>query len=76
MDGTIDLASGMAGNRSRVGHALAQIAAEELGISIKDVNVITGDTCHPTVFGGWGVGSFLLQEMRLRCSGRDKAEAL
>jgi 4-hydroxybenzoyl-CoA reductase alpha subunit len=54
-DGTIDLASGMAEIGQGSDTALAQIAAEELGISIKDVNVITGDTwTTPQCLGAWG----------------------
>jgi CO/xanthine dehydrogenase Mo-binding subunit len=54
-DGTIDLASGIAeiGQGSATG--LAQIAAEELGIDLKDVNIITGDTsATPQCLGAWG----------------------
>jgi 4-hydroxybenzoyl-CoA reductase alpha subunit len=54
-DGTIDLASGMAEIGQGSDTALAQIAAEELGISVKDVNVITGDTwTTPQCLGAWG----------------------
>jgi 4-hydroxybenzoyl-CoA reductase alpha subunit len=54
-DGTIDLASGMAEIGQGSDTALAQIAAEELGISVQDVNVITGDTwTTPQCLGAWG----------------------
>lgn len=54
-DGTIDLASGMAEIGQGSDTALAQIAAEELGIKVSDVNVITGDTwTTPQCLGAWG----------------------
>jgi 4-hydroxybenzoyl-CoA reductase alpha subunit len=54
-DGTIDLASGMAELGQGSDTALAQIAAEELGIRIEDVNAITGDTSTtPQCLGAWG----------------------
>jgi 4-hydroxybenzoyl-CoA reductase alpha subunit len=55
-DGTIDLASGMAEIGQGTETALAQIAAEELGIKMGDVNVITaGDTwTTPQCLGAWG----------------------
>jgi len=53
-DGTIDLASGMAEIGQGSITALAQIAAEELGIDVKDVNMITGDTwATPQCLGAW-----------------------
>jgi len=54
-DGTIDLASGMAELGQGSDTALAQIAAEELGLRVEDVNVITGDTSTtPQCLGAWG----------------------
>jgi CO/xanthine dehydrogenase Mo-binding subunit len=54
-DGTVDLTSGMAeiGQGSDTG--IAQIVAEELGINMEDVNIITGDTSiTPQCLGAWG----------------------
>jgi 4-hydroxybenzoyl-CoA reductase alpha subunit len=54
-DGTIDLASGAAEIGQGSDTVLAQIAAEEVGIRIEDVNVITGDTSTtPQDLGAWG----------------------
>jgi len=54
-DGTIDLSSGAAELGQGVDTVLAQIAAEELGIRVEDVNVITGDTSTtPVCLGAWG----------------------
>jgi len=54
-DGTIDLSSGATEIGQGSNTVLAQIAAEELGIQVEDVNVITGDTSvTPQCLGAWG----------------------
>jgi len=54
-DGTIDLASGMAETGQGSDTILAQIAAEELGLRLEDINMITGDTSvTPQCMGAWG----------------------
>jgi len=54
-DGTIDLSSGMAEIGQGSDTALAQIAAEELGVRVEDINVMTGDTwTTPQCLGAWG----------------------
>jgi len=54
-DGTIDLSSGAAEIGQGSDTVLAQIAAEELGIRVEDINVITGDTSTtPYCLGAWG----------------------
>jgi CO/xanthine dehydrogenase Mo-binding subunit len=54
-DGTIDLASGMAETGQGSDTAIAQIAAEELGLRLDDITMITGDTSvTPQCMGAWG----------------------
>jgi len=54
-DGTVDLSSGAAELGQGVDTVLAQVAAEELGIGVGDVNVISGDTSTtPVCLGAWG----------------------
>ena len=54
-DGTIDLSSGMAETGQGSDTILTQIATEELGLRLEDVNMITGDTSTtPQCMGAWG----------------------
>jgi len=54
-DGTIDLASGAMDTGQGSNTVLAQVAAEELGIPMRDINMITGDTSTtPQCLGAWG----------------------
>jgi 4-hydroxybenzoyl-CoA reductase alpha subunit len=54
-DGTIDLVSGMAEMGQGSDTVLVQIAAEELGLRMEDIHIITGDTSvTPQCMGAWG----------------------
>jgi len=63
-DGTIDLASGAMDTGQGSNTVLAQVAAEELGIPMRDINMITGDTSTtPQCLGAWGAARPLLLGM-------------
>jgi len=54
-DGSVDLLTGSAELGQGSNTTLAMIAAEELGVSLSDVNVINGDTdTTPACGGAWG----------------------
>jgi aerobic carbon-monoxide dehydrogenase large subunit len=53
-NGKISLATGISSQGQGHFTAFAQIAAEQLGVKVTDINVITGDTGH----FHWGAGTF------------------
>jgi 4-hydroxybenzoyl-CoA reductase alpha subunit len=54
-DGSVDLLTGSAELGQGSNTTLAMIAAEELGVSLSDINVINGDTdTTPACGGAWG----------------------
>jgi xanthine dehydrogenase molybdenum-binding subunit len=54
-DGSVDLLTGSAELGQGSNTTLAMIAAEELGVSLGDINVINGDTdTTPSCAGAWG----------------------
>jgi 4-hydroxybenzoyl-CoA reductase alpha subunit len=54
-DGTVDLYTGTGEIGQGSDTAMVQIAAEELGVSLRDINIVSGDTdTTPPCCGAWG----------------------
>jgi 4-hydroxybenzoyl-CoA reductase alpha subunit len=76
-DGTADVFSGSAEIGQGSETVVAQIAAEELGILFRDINIVTGDTdITPPCLGAWGTRQTFIAGNAVRYAAADAKRQL